>query len=220
MKHLITIFTGIILAATVAAQNRVVHGKLKVFNTYPVKNVEVNAKKSKATIHTDSLGQFNIVCYEKDVIRIKSKTFNPVNVRVGSDTDSLEINLIYVDNKVNRERMISSGYLEEKDLLYAIDHLAHENNEFCSYANIFDLIKGRFSGVMVTGNHIYVRGGLNSFSGANQALYIVNGVESSSLDWITPCQINTINILKDANASMYGSRGANGVVVIEMRKEL
>ncbi len=217
MKQVITVLTVVFLSTSVFAQNRVIHGKLTVFSTYPVQNVEVTAKKAKTAITTDSLGQFSIVCFENDIIKIKPKTFKPVNKKVGPDTDSLFINLLFIDSKSNRERAVGYGYINEDDLLYGVSHLEQENNDFCSYSNILDLIRGRFSGVMVRGVNIYIRGS-GSFSGQTQALYIVNGVSTGSIDWIQPCQIKSIDILKDSNAAIYGARGGNGVVIIETRR--
>ncbi|MCK4700323.1 MAG: TonB-dependent receptor plug domain-containing protein, partial [Bacteroidales bacterium] len=152
-------------------------------------------------------------------IKIKPKTFRPVNKRVGPDTDSLFINLLFIDTKSNRELAVGYGYINEKNLTYAVSHLVQENNDFCSYANIFDLIKGQLAGVTVSANSIYVRGGINSFMpGASQALIVVNGVPTSSIDWISPCQVKSINVLKDSNAAIYGTRGSNGVVLIETRR--
>lgn len=217
MKQVITVLVGVFLSSFVLAQNKVVYGKLTTFNTYPVQNVEVSAKKAKTTVTSDSLGQFSIVCFENDIIRIRPKTFKPVNKKVRPDTDSLFINLLFIDSKSNRELAVGYGYINEKDLLYAASHLEQENNDFCNYANIFDLIKGRFSGVTVSGNNVYIRGS-GSFTGQIQALYILNGIETSTIDWISPCQIKSIDILKDSNAAIYGSRGGNGVVIINTNK--
>lgn len=214
MKRFITVLTGVLVAGSLVAQNRVVHGKLTVFNTYPVKNVEVTAKKAKTAITTDSLGQFSIVCLENDVIRIKAKTFQPVTRRVGPNTDSLFVNLLFIDNKSNRERAVGYGYISEANLTYAVSHLEQQNNDFCNYTDIFDLIKGRFSGVTVSGGNVYIRGS-GSFSGQTQALIIVNGAAVSDISWIQPCQIKSIDILKDSNAAIYGARGGNGVVLIQ-----
>lgn len=217
MKQVITVLVGVFLSSFVLAQNKVIHGKLTTFNTYPVQNVEVSAKKAKTTVTSDSLGQFSIVCFENDIIRIRPKTFKPVNKKVRPDTDSLFINLLFIDSKSNRELAVGYGYINKKDLLYAASHLEQENNDFCNYANIFDLIKGRFSGVTVSGNNVYIRGS-GSFTGQIQALYILNGIETSTIDWISPCQIKSIDILKDSNAAIYGSRGGNGVVIINTNK--
>jgi len=213
MKQLINIITGIFLSISVFAQNRVVYGELTVFNTFPVKNVVVTAKKAQTAVTTDSLGQFSIVCMEKDVIRIRPETFKPVVKRVGANTDSLFINLLFIDSEANRELAVGYGYINKRDLTYAVNHLEQQNNDFCNYANIFDLIRGRFSGVTIRGSNIYIRGS-GSFSGQTQALYIVNGVSVNSIDWIQPCQVKSIDILKDSNAAIYGARGGNGVVLI------
>lgn len=217
MKQIITVLAGVFISSFVLAQNKVVHGKLTAFNTYPIQNVEVTAKKAKTSVMSDSLGQFSIVCFENDVIRIRPKTFKPVNKKIKSDTDSLIINLLFIDTKSNRELSVGYGYINEEDLIYAATHLEQKNNDFCNYANIFDLIKGRFSGVTVSGNNVYIRGS-GSFSGQIRALYILNGVETSSIDWISPCQIKSIDILKDSNAAIYGTRAGNGVVIINTNK--
>lgn len=217
MKTAIALLTGLLISTSLLAQNKVVHGKLTVFNRYPVQNVLVTAKKSKATITTDSLGQFDIVCYEKDVIKISPKIFETVNKKVSPETDSLNINLIFIDNKANREKAVGYGYLNESDLMYAVDHLQQENNDFCSYNNIFDLIQGKLSGVTVSNDQIFIRGGHNSFTGPSNALTVVDGVPTESIAWISPCQVQSIDVLKDASAAIYGSRGGNGVVIIQLK---
>ncbi len=219
MKKISIIFLIVTFGTSMMAQNRVINGKLTCFNRYPVQNVEVTSKRAKSHTMTDSLGQFSIVCKEKDVILIKPKAFKPVNKRVHADTDSMNINLLFVDNKQNREIAVGYGYVQEEDLSYALDHLIQENNDFCSYSNIFDLIRGRFSGVTINGNAILIRGGHNSFTtGASEALVVVDGVPTMSYDHINPCDVQSINILKGSEAAIYGTRGGNGVVVIETRK--
>ncbi len=198
------------------AQHKVVYGRVTVFNKYPVKNLEVRAKKAKTSVVTDSLGRFTIVCFDHDVIRIKSKPFRPVTKKVNAGTDSLIINLYFIDNEVNRERAVGYGYINKKDLVYAVSHLQQENNDFCNYSDIFELIQGRFSGVTVSGNKIYVRGSRN-FVGNTQAVIFVNGVETSDISGISPCDVESIDVLKDSSAAIYGTRGANGVVLIRTK---
>jgi len=194
----------------------VVHGELVTFNTFPVKNVKVTSKKAKSTITSDSLGQFTIVCYMKDVIQIKPKVFRPVKKRVGPDTDTLHINLIFIDTKPNRLLATGMGYVKEDELTYALSNLQDENNEFCNYNHIFDLIQGRLAGVQVVNNQVIIRG-MTSINSSNEALYVVDGVITGSIDWIVPCNVRSINVLKDGMAAIYGARGSNGVVVIETK---
>jgi TonB-dependent SusC/RagA subfamily outer membrane receptor len=219
MKTTALIAIMIIIASTVHSQTRVVHGKITAFDSFPVKNVEITSKKAKATTMTDEFGQFSIVCLENDKIKVKAKAFKKTQKKVNADTESLTMNLQFNDSEENREMAVGYGYISKKNLTYGVSHLEHEDMEFCSYSNIFDLIQGQLSGVTVSGNEIYVRGGKNSFTpGASMALYVVDNQPTSSLDWIQPCQIKSINILKDSNAAIYGTNGGNGVILIETLK--
>jgi len=220
-KRFIFLLSAIILAATVHAQTRVVYGKLTAYNIYPIQNVEVKTKKSKASVKSDSLGMFTIVVMEEDKVIIKPKAFRTVSRKVDKDTDTLHINLVFIDSKNNRDLATGYGYISQEDLTYAMSHLEQENNEFCNYTNIFELIKGRFPGVTVNsgqiGGAVYIRGG-TSFNMSNEALYVVDGGTVMSIDYIHPCDVRSIDVLKDASASIYGTRGSNGVVVIETKK--
>ena len=216
MKLVIALLTGVFLSVSVFPQDRVVHGRLTAFNAYPVQNVKVTAKKAKTAVTTDSLGQFAIVCFEDDIIKITPKVFRNVIRRLGPDTDSLSINLLFIDSKSNRELAVGYGYMNKEDLTYAVSHLEHENNNFCDYQDIFDVIKGRFAGVTVSNREVHIRGSI-SFYGETEALYVVNGVPMNDIDWIHPCEIKSIDILKGSSASIYGVRGSNGVVIIETK---
>jgi TonB-dependent SusC/RagA subfamily outer membrane receptor len=217
MRQTIALIAFVLLPSSLGAQTRVIHGKLTAFNTYPVQNIEVTSKKGKSSTVTDSLGQFHIVCLEEDVIRIKPKAFKPVSRRVGPETDSLVVNLVFINTRKNRDIAVGYGYVKESDLTYAISNLQQENNEFCHYPDIYELIVGRFAGVVVENREVIIRG-RNSFYGPTEALYVVDGVVVNSIDWVTPCEVRSINVLKDASASTYGSRGANGVVIIETKR--
>lgn len=216
------LFLGLLIFFTsVQAQTRVVYGKLTAYNQYPVQNIEVKTKKSKATVKSDSLGMFTIVTMEEDRVIIKSKAFKTVVRKVESDTDTLFINLVFIDTKANREIATGYGYMDSKDLNYALNNLQQENNEFCNYTNIFDLLIGRFPGVQVkqtpTGGSVFIRGG-TSVNMSNEAIYVVDGGITTNIDYIHPCDVRSISVLKDASASIYGTRGSNGVVVIETKK--
>ena len=217
MKIVIAFVTIALMASTLHSQTRVVHGKLTAFNTYPVQHVEVMSKKGKSATESDSLGRFNIVCLEHDIIQIKPKAFRSVSRRVDPDTDSLVINLVFIDTRKNREIAVGYGYVDEKDLTYAVSNLQQENNEFCHYPDVYELIRGRFAGVVVENKQVIIRG-RNSINSPTEALYVVDGATVNSIDWISPCDISSINILKDASASVYGSRGGNGVVIIETKR--
>lgn len=201
------------------AQTRVVKGKLTAFNEYPVQNVEVASKKAKSTVMTDSLGQFEIVCNEKDVIMIKAKVFEALNKKVSPDDDFISANLIFRDTPQNREIATGMGYIKAEQLTFALTHMSAQNNDFCNYTSVFSLIKGKFPGVQImagsTGPEgVFIRG-QKSLYGNNEAIYVVDGVRVADISFVNPCEMSTIDILKDGGAALYGSQASNGVVVIE-----
>jgi len=216
MKYSLIITTALLISFAAQAQTRAVNGKLTAYNSFPVMNVEVSSKKAKATTISDSLGNFSIVCKEKDVIMVKPKGFRPVNQRVSGEQDTLKINLVFIDTKKNRDLAVNSGYMTEINLNYAVAHLEAENNDYCRYTDMISLLRAEGSGISVSdGGVITIRGGNTSFTpGASQALIIVNGQPQGSVDWILPCNVRSVNILKGTAAAIYGSRGGNGVVVI------
>lgn len=221
MKTIALIASCLLFSLSSIAQTRVVKGKITTFNKYPVQNVEVASKKAKSTVMTDSLGQFEIVCNEKDVIQIKARVFQAMNKKVKADDDYVSANLIFRDSPQNREIATGLGYISHEQLTFALAHMADENNDFCNYSDVFSLVKGKFPGVLVKTNSmgtdgIFVRGD-KSMYGDNEAIYVVDGVRVGDVSFINPCEMATIDILKDGGAALYGSQAANGVVVIETK---
>ncbi|OLE67749.1 MAG: hypothetical protein AUG74_10510 [Bacteroidetes bacterium 13_1_20CM_4_60_6] len=93
---------------------------------------------------------------------------------------------------------------------------------------IEQVLMGRFPGVVVTrtagGLQVRIRGGSSSLEGSNVPLYVLDGIiidpgPNGSLTGINPEDIESIEVLKDAvSTSMYGMRGANGVIVIKTKR--
>ena len=81
-------------------------------------------------------------------------------------------------------------------------------------------IRGRFAGVQVQSNGDIIIRGINSINLSSGALIIVDGVpvDNSYLETIPPVTVRSINVLKDSSSSIYGARGANGVIVIETKR--
>ena len=222
MKFYLILATALIITSATYAQNRVVYGKLTAYNSFPVMNVEVTSKKAKATTMSDSLGNFSIVCLEKDVVMVKPKGFQALNKKVNEDdTDTLHINLVFIDTKKNRELAVNSGFITETNLNYAVTNLETENNDYCKYSDIYSLLRATQGSSITVSNSgtITIRGGNTSFSGMDQALIIVDAQPQSDIDWIRPCTVRSIKVLKGAEANIYGSRAGNGVVVITTKMQ-
>ncbi len=59
--------------------------------------------------------------------------------------------------------------------------------------------------------------GVNTINASSDPLFIVDGVEVPDISNIPPNEVKSISVLKDASASIYGSRGGNGVIIIELK---
>lgn len=204
------------------AQTRVVNGVLTAYNKYPVSNIEVLAKKSKSSTLSDSQGNFSIVCNEKDQIKIKPETFKMVLRKIDKNTpDTLRINLVFMDSKKNREIAVGYGHMKKEDLTFAAENMQQDNNEYCNFTNIYELLKGKFPGVTVDNSSGYYRvfvRGTQSISSSNEVLFVLDGTAGANVDGLNPCNIKSISVIKDGTTSMYGTRGSNGVILVETKR--
>ena len=222
MRTLTAIFLCLLMTLPAFSQTRLVKGEITTFNHYPVQNVEVTSKKAKSTAMTDSLGQFELLCNEKDNIMIKTKGFNPVNIRVTPKDDSISANLIFKDSQKNREIVTGSGYLKPDQLTYALVHLSAENNDFCNYSDIFSLLRANFPELQEIGGGnkgVYVRGNKSLTGGPSSAVYEVDGMIVSDISFIVPCDIASIEIMKSGGTAIYGTQAVNGVLIIKTKAQ-
>jgi TonB-dependent SusC/RagA subfamily outer membrane receptor len=77
------------------------------------------------------------------------------------------------------------------------------------------MIRGEVAGVQVMGNSIRIQG-VGSLTLSTEPLYVVDGNVVNSISDIQPYNVKSIEILKGSSASIYGSRGANGVILIKL----
>ena len=84
-----------------------------------------------------------------------------------------------------------------------------------TYKDIYSYLQGKVPGVQVVGTSIRIRG-INSNSNTD-ALIILDGMEVSDVSDINPADVASVEVLKDSEATLYGMRGANGVVIIKTK---
>jgi len=87
-----------------------------------------------------------------------------------------------------------------------------------SYLNIYEMIKTEVPGVTVNGTSIQLQQGPGSFTSSTEPLFVVDGTIVYDISNIIPSQVRSISLLKGSAASIYGSRGANGAIVITLLK--
>jgi TonB-linked SusC/RagA family outer membrane protein len=135
---------------------------------------------------------------------------------------SLDVTL--EDDVTALEEVVVIGYgtVKKKDLTGSVSSVQGETLTKVPVTNVAQALTGRLAGVQITTTDgspdaemiIRVRGG-GSVTGNNSPLYIVDGFPVSSINAISPNDIQSIDVLKDASSTaIYGSQGANGVVMI------
>jgi TonB-dependent SusC/RagA subfamily outer membrane receptor len=205
------------------AQGQAIRGTVTAFNQFPLENVVIKSKKNKTQTTTNENGEFLINMTKKDVLKFEAKGFEPLQLRINpSETiKPLKTNLVYRNRPSDYEIAVGYGHMRKEDLTYAISHLLVDNNDHTRYNNIYDLIQSKVAGVQIMqegGQKIFVVRGQNSFSSSNAALLVVDGNVVNNVDFLNVYDIATIQVLKDGSAAIYGSRGANGVIIITTKR--
>lgn len=201
------------------AQDHVIQGIVHTLDSVPLTGVEIYVRSTKQSFYTDSTGRFTIMCEPVDKLKIQARGFFTQTLKVKSNIKLLAVNL--KPKPENKQRMYSIGFgnVTEADRSNAVSSLNDNDTDFTKYNNMYDLIRANFSGVQVRNGEILIRGA-SSFNSSSTPLVIVDGAVSdySILDVLSPLQIKKIDIIKDGTTAVYGSRGANGVILIETKK--
>ncbi|MCH5224594.1 MAG: TonB-dependent receptor [Muribaculaceae bacterium] len=130
------------------------------------------------------------------------------------------------DNSLDEVIVIGYGTVKRKDLTTAVSTVGEEALANRPIISAAQAIQGKAPGVAVqmptgapgSGMTVRVRG-TSSFNGSNEPLYVVDGVPVDNINFLSPSDIENMQILKDASsAAIYGSRGANGVVIITTKQ--
>ena len=210
----------LLMVASANAQKKVIHGKILAFNKFPIEKAKISIKKRNILVLSDSLGQFSIACELKDKVRIEAAGFKTFLIRVNDKTDSIHVNLVFGGGKKDKEIATGYGHIKESELSYGIQHFEADKNDNVNYTNIIEMIKGKVSGITMIGDQIHIRG-ISSIRNSSGALIIVDGMPTdiNSLKGIPVYSVKSINVLKGAEASIYGSRGSNGVIIIKLKTE-
>jgi TonB-dependent SusC/RagA subfamily outer membrane receptor len=90
-------------------------------------------------------------------------------------------------------------------------------SKYAGYNTIYEMIRGEVPGVEVNGTSIIIRSA-TSISSGTDPLFVVDGVPVTTIDNILPLMVKSIEVLKGSAASIYGSRGSNGVILINLLK--
>lgn len=187
-----------------------------------VPGATVLEKGTSNAISTDLDGKYVIkVASAKSELSFSFIGYDTVNQVVGKDT-VININLKVTISQLDEVVVIGYGTAKKSDLTGAVSTISGGELRKLAMPSVAETLTGRMAGVQVTSSEgspdadikIRIRGG-GSLSQDSSPLVIVDGFPVSSISDISPNDIDQITVLKDASSTaIYGSRGANGVIII------
>ena len=208
------------LAAT--AQQKTISGKITEASTgEPVIGANVQVKEASVGTVSDIDGNFKLTVPENGKTLVVSY-LGFLTRELPIDKTSFEIALKENLSQLDELVVVGYGTMKKRDLTGAISSVSAKDIAAVPVTSVSEALTGKMAGVQVTTTEgspdaevkIRIRGG-GSITQSNAPLYIVDGFAVNSISDISANDIATIDVLKDASSTaIYGSRGANGVVII------
>ncbi len=191
----------------------------------PLIGVSVLLKGTSVGTSTDLNGMFSIDAPENGILVFSYIGFETQEVAVGK-TATFKIILKTADSQLNEVVVVGYGTQKKKDLTGAVASVSSKELENRGNTQFGYAMEGKAAGVQVirssgqpqAGFSIRVRG-TSSITSGSDPLYLVDGVPTYNISEVNPADIESISILKDAaSAAVFGSSGANGVVLITTKR--
>lgn len=175
---------------------------------------------------TDVNGKYSITVPQGSTLIISFMGYEEKEVELQPDISDYLTTLNEAQTRINDVVIVGYGEIKKSDLTGSVSVVGERSFYDQPVKNVSEILQGRSSGVEVTtisgmpgaSTKVRVRG-TTSINKSSDPLYVIDGIISTSgLDGINPQDIASMQILKDASStSVYGSRGANGVVLITTR---
>lgn len=212
-------------ASTSWSQTRV-SGLVTDDQNAPIPGVNILVQGASTGTVTDFDGNYALTVPGPDAVLVFSSIgFHQQNVTVGTKST---INISMVPDITSLEEVVVIGYgqVEKKDVTGAIASVESKDIVRANPVQAAKAIQGQAAGVIVSkqssrpgaGYSINIRG-LSSIDYSNEPLVVIDGVMGGDINALNPADIESMDILKDASSTaIYGSRGANGVIIISTKR--
>ncbi len=208
------------VAAYGQASGRVITGKVTDSGNEALPGVNVVVKGTLRGSITDIEGNYSIEASSDDLIEFSFVGFENQELAVGSQ-NLINVTMIETIRDIDEVIVIGYGVQRKSVVTAAISSVDAEDLQRGSIGRVEHAIQGKTAGISVlpvsgspgAGVKVRVRG--TGSNGKSDPLYIVDGMKTSSINDLNPNDISSMEILKDAaSAAIYGTEGANGVVLI------
>lgn len=207
-----------------AQQKTLVTGTVTDASGIPLPAVTVLETGTQNAVSSDDNGKFTIQVAAGQTIEISYIGFETQKVTVSANMQPLAIKLAESATQLDAVELVSIGYgkARKTDLTGAISTVRGDDLAKGVIASTEQALQGKVAGLTVmqstgdpaSGASIRLRGG-TSLTASNNPLIVVDGVAGVDINIVQPTDIKSVDVLKDASATaIYGSRGANGVIII------
>jgi len=215
----------LLFSHSLSAQKSMIKGQVTDENKVPLVSVTIAVAGKNTTAITTANGEFSIEAETRDKLKFSFVGMENKTVDVNS---RLFLNVVLKLKIENSDEVVVIGYesVRRSDVTGSISKITGSDLRKQAIPNIVSALVGKVPGAYIrtTGNEpggansIKIRG-LSSINGTGEPLYVVDGIYIDNINFINPSDVKSIEILKDAaSTSIYGSRGANGVVLITTTK--
>jgi TonB-dependent SusC/RagA subfamily outer membrane receptor len=218
-KYSILIF-ALLLSVSIYSQTTLL-GKITNNKGEPVVNTLVYIDTIKTNTISNARGFFKVkVPKGTKKITLYSPKYGFMSTAYNNEK---KLNFVFIEpleEKKDTQVVIGYGSADKENLASNVDALnVKDDKNAATFDNIYDYIKGRVAGVRVTNSNKIIIRGVSTFNLTSDPLFVIDGVVVSSIDHISPIEVDQISILTGASASIYGSRGANGVIEITTKHQ-
>lgn len=214
------------LNVQVLAESKDIKGKLLDNDGKPIKGATILVKGTAQSVTTDEMGNFELTAETDSVLLVSADNYEAQEIEVAGQ-ESLSLTLIGTADVILQDDIVVTGYrtVERKSLASSTSSVNMEDANKQPVVNASEVLQGRASGVTVQNSGqpgsapiVRVRG--LGTTNSNDPLYVIDGFQTENayvLNNLNPADIEQITVLKDASASIYGARAANGVIVIKTK---
>jgi TonB-linked SusC/RagA family outer membrane protein len=222
---LLLVFFSLYLIPALQAQKINITGRVTEGQT-AVPGVSVRVKGTNQGTLTDTEGKFTLPAQVGDSLIFNHISYNPQAIAVKGG-GAVNVSLTASNQTVNEVVVVGYGTQKRATLTGSISVVKGADIVKSPQPNVSNALSGRFSGVIANnrsgepgydGSNITIRG--LATTGNNDVLIVVDGVpgQIGGLDRLDPNDIESISVLKDASAAVYGSRAANGVILVTTKR--
>lgn len=214
------------IITSVNQSEKKVSGLVKDANGDPVIGANIAIKGTSMGTITDIDGRFTLNTPEKASLIVSYIGYLPQEIVVGNQSN-LTITLKEDTQNLDEVVVVGFGSVKKTNLTSSVAKITDEAVKERPITTLGEAFQGQLAGVRssstgggVPGSDLQIRiRGMNTINGSSDPLYVIDGVPRDNMTDLNPTDIASIQILKDASAtSIYGARGANGVVLIETKK--